>query len=131
MTVFYKALSGTLIAVILGLVLSKQGKDLWVLLSVIVCCMVITAAAQYLRPIISFLEHIQQAGSIDLQLLKIILKAVGIGILSEITSLLCADSGNSALAKCIQLIAAITVIWLSLPLFEELFKLIETILGTI
>ena len=131
METIFKIISGTLLTVIIGLVLSKQNKDLWVVLSICVCCMVMIAAIQHLKPILTFFEFLQQKGNIDNQLFQIILKAVGIGLLAEITALLCTDSGNAALGKCIHIVAVVTVLWLSIPLMEELFELIETILKNV
>ena len=131
MDLIFKIISGTLISIVIGLILVKQGKDLWAVLSICVCCMILMAGVQYLKPIISFLEHLQKIGDIDQQIYQILLKTVGIGVLAEITALLCSDSGNTALGKCIYLVSAIAILWLSLPLLEEFTVLIETILETI
>ena len=57
------------------------------------------------------------------------LKAVGIGVISEIAVLICQDSGNAALGKGLQLLATIVVLWLALPLMQGLLELVQKILG--
>lgn len=128
MDIFIKSAAGTLVALIMYLILAKQGKDISVLLVVAVCCMLATAAMQYMEPVITFLNRMQQLSNLDSAILQIILRAVGIGVLAEITSLVCTDAGNAALGKTLQFLAVGLVLWLSLPLFTELIDLIEEIL---
>ena len=131
MDIFLKSAAGTFVALIMYLILVKQGKDISVLLTVAVCCMLAIAAMQHIEPVITFIQRLQQLSNLDPAMLQIILRAVGIGLLSEITSLICADSGNAALGKSLQLLAVGVVLWLSMPLFTELIDLIEEILQVI
>ena len=128
MDIFIKSAAGTLVALIMYLILAKQGRDISILLVVAVCCMLATAAMQYMEPVITFLNRLQQVSNLDSAILQIILRAVGIGVLAEITSLVCTDAGNAALGKTLQFLAVGLVLWLSLPLFTELIDLIEEIL---
>lgn len=124
-----KSTAGVLITLVLCLVLAKQGKDTALLLVLAVCCMLVSAAVTYLEPVIGFFDNLNRIGQLDDQMITILLKAVGIGLLGEVTGLLCADSGNGALGKSIQLLAASVILWLSLPLFEALIDLIEEVLN--
>lgn len=129
MDVFLKSTAGVLITLVLCLVLAKQGKDTALLLALTVCCMLVSAAVTYLEPVIGFFDKLNRIGQLDEQMITILLKAVGIGLLGEVTGLLCADSGNGALGKSIQLLAAAVILWLSVPLFEALIDLIEEVLN--
>ena len=125
---FLKSVAGTLVALIMYLVLAKQGKDISVLLGTAVCCMLASAAIQYMAPVLDFIERLRQISGLDSSTLQIILRAVGIGLISEITTVVCTDSGNAAMGKSLQLLAGGVVLWLSLPLFNELIDLIEKLL---
>ena len=131
MDIFLKASAGILITVVLCLALSKQGKDISLLLTIAVCCMVVTAAITYLQPIIDFFQKLNSISQLDSSIVNILLKAVGIGLLAEITGLICKDAGSAALGKTIQILATAVILWLSLPLFNELIELIDGILGAI
>lgn len=131
MDVFVKALCGALIALVLYLVLAKQGKEISLMLTVAVCCMIAAAAVNYLEPVINFIERLQTLGQLDSEMIRVVLKSVGIGILSEITCMICNDAGNAALGKTIQILAAAVVLWLSVPLFTSLINLVEEILSSI
>lgn len=131
MDIFLKATAAVLIALVVGLSIGKQEKDISLLLSIAVCCMVVTAAVTYLQPVIRFFERLQTIGQLDAGMLTVLIKAVGIALLSEITGLICADAGNAALGKVLQILATAVILWLSIPLFERLIELIENILGAV
>ena len=128
---FLKAIVGILIAVILALTLDKQGKDISLLLILFVCCAVVTVAISYLQPVINFFRKLQTLGDLDPEMLRVVLKAVGIGLLAELTGLICADAGNVSLGKALQILAAAVILWLMLPLFTQLIEMIENILGAV
>lgn len=128
MDTYVKALAGVLVTLVLYLVLAKQNKDISVLLTVLVCCMIIVAAINYLEPVISFVDKLETLGQFNSDLLSILLKAVGIGLLAEVTALICSDAGNAALGKTVQILASVAILWLSVPLFTSLIELVEEIL---
>ena len=131
MSIFLKATAAILVCLIVCLVLSKQNKDIGVLLVMTACCMVLTVAIAYLKPIIDFFYELEQLGNFDTELLQALLKAVGIGLLSETTSLVCADAGFSALGKVLKLLGGAIILWLSIPLLSSLMELVKEILVAI
>jgi stage III sporulation protein AD len=66
---------------------------------------------------------------LNTDLLAVILKTVGIGIVGELATLICTDAGNTALAKTVQILTTAMILWLSIPLFESLLDLVQAILG--
>ena len=127
MNSFFQVIAGALVTLMLGLSLSKQGKDNTLLLSVAVCCMILAAAAAYLEPVMGLVRRLQQMGELDSDMLTILLKAVGIGLISQISVLICDDCGNAALGKAVQICASAAVLWLSIPLVTALMDLIQKI----
>ena len=130
MDIFLKAVAGVLVAVILGLILSRSGKDYSSILSIAVCCAVATAAISFFRPVVDFVSQLEVIANLDRELLSVMLKSVGIGILAELVSLVCADAGNAALGKVLQLVASSIILWLSVPLLNQLIELVENVLST-
>lgn len=128
---FFQAVAGVLIAVVLTMTLRRQGQDIPLLLSVAVCCLVLTVVGRYLEPVVDLIQTLKTVGNLDNDLLQIMLKAVGIGLVAEIAGLICADSGNSALGKSIQILASAVVLWLSVPLMTALLELVQKILGEV
>lgn len=129
MDIFIKTVAGVILSIVLCLTLAKQAKDIAAVLTVIVCCAVVAVAMSYIEPVIDFVRELEEIGNLNGQLVTILLKAVGIGLLAEITSLICVDAGNASVGKSIQLLAAAVILWISIPLLKELLKLLESTLG--
>lgn len=127
MDIFIKAVAAVLITAVVCLVLSKQGKDFSLLLAIAVSCMVFVTAVTYLKPVFELIQRVSQLGQLNSQMLSILLKTVGIALLAEITELVCKDTGNSTLGKALQILAIAVILWLSIPLFNELLDLMESI----
>lgn len=128
MTAFFQACAIALLAVILILSQGKT-KEMGVILSLAGCCMVAMAAAGYLGPVLHFLEKLEALGNLDSAMIGALLKITGIGMITEIASLVCSDSGNGSLGKAVQLMGTAVILWLSIPLFTALVELIQKILG--
>lgn len=126
MELYLKCAAGVLVAVVLILALGR--KDLGLLLSMAVCAMTALTAAELLKPVTALVDTLEGLGGLDGDLVAILFKAVGIGLITEIASLVCSDSGNASLAKAVNLLGTAAVLWLSLPLFEALLSLIQEIL---
>ena len=126
-----KAAGAALIVSILGLALSKQAKDMQVLLIIAGCCMVAGIAATYLRPVLDLLSELQTLGNLNPELTEILIKAAGIGLLSELACMICNDAGNASLGKTVQLMGSAVVLYLAIPVFRGLIELVQGILGGI
>lgn len=126
MELFLKCVGGALVGVVLILALGR--KDLGLLLAMAVCVMIALSAVRYLEPVMDLLDKLQSIGGIDGDLVVIVLRAVGISLVTEIAGLICTDSGNASLAKILQILGVSVVLWISLPIFEALLTLIQEIL---
>lgn len=131
MELFLKATVVALIASVLGLVLQKQGKDISMLLILAVSVMVGIAAMTYLEPVITFMTKLARLADLNDEMLRIILKTTGIGLVGELAGMVAADAGNASLGKMIQMLTVGVVLWLSVPLLENLLDLVTSILGQV
>lgn len=131
MALFWKAAAGGLLTVVLCLALGKTGKDMGTLLSMAVCCMVAMIVISYLEPVMDFMRELEELGDLQGDMLGILLKAMGIGLIAEIAGMVCTDAGNSSLGKTLQMLGGAVVLWLSIPIFRALLELIQQILGEI
>lgn len=118
-----------LLAVILTLVISRQSRDMSILLSLGVCVIVMISCVSFLSPIIEFIRELRRIGDLEQAFLGILLKCVGVGLLSELAALICADAGENAMGKSLQILSGIVIVWLSLPLMKQVIVLLEEVLG--
>lgn len=131
MSLFLKITAGVLLTVILSLVLAKQGKDFSILLSLSVGCMVIIASVDFLRPVVSFLSRLVDAGQLHNDFLNLLLKVVGVGLVSQIAGMVCADAGNQSLGKVLQIMTTAVIMRICVPLLEQMLSLLESVLGAV
>ncbi len=129
MTVYLQVCGAVLLAVIMVLSLKSHSKETGAILAIAVCCMVSLAALQYLQPVMSFLESLEDLGRLDSNMVTTLLKVTGIGIITEISNLVCKDAGNESMGKSMQLLGTAVILYLSLPLFVALIDLLQKILG--
>lgn len=120
-----------LIGLILSMVLGRQSRDMSLLLTLAVCVLVCLGALEFLEPVTALLRELRQLGELDTEAVSILLKAAGIGLLSELAGLLCADAGENALGKVLQILSNAAILWLSLPLFRQIIGLIGEVLAKI
>ena len=125
---FLKAAAAALITAVLCLVLSKQGKDTAILLTLLVCAAILTVAMGYLRTVTDFISTLDALVDLEGDHFRILLKITGIGLLSETASMICADAGNGALGKALQILSTVLILCLSIPLLQQLLDLIRGIL---
>lgn len=126
---YIKAIAAAMITAVLCLILAKQNKDMAILLTIFACVLILTAAAGYMKNLVDFLEQLERLAGIKGEHFEILLKVVGIGLTGEMAAMICADAGNTALGKAVQLLGTVLILCLSLPLFRGLLDLIEGIMG--
>ena len=128
---FFQAIGAVLIAVILILILRTSDRGIGELLSILVCGMVIVVALRYIQPLTDFLNSLQSIIKADSEMIKILLKSVGISITAEIVELICKDAGNSAMGKTVQILATAVIVCLSIPMLTALMELIKGVLSNV
>ena len=126
-----KASALALMVSILYQMVSGRNREIGTLLLVLGCCSVMTVAISYIEPVFNFIGKLQALGNLNPDLLEILLKSVGIGLLGEISVLVCNDMGNSSMGKTLQILATAVILCLSLPMLSSLLDLVGKILGEV
>lgn len=129
MELYLRFTSLALVALVLGLVLKGQNKSLAALLSLGACCLICGGAVRYLGPVVDLLARLRDMAGISGEMLSILLKAAGIGLLSELAAVICTDAGDAALGKAVGILSNGAILWVSLPLLEELLEILQEVLG--
>lgn len=131
MDIFFKASALGLIVSVLYQMVSGRNKEIGTLLIVLGSCGILITAVSYIEPIFAFIGKLQDLGNLNHEMLEILLKTVGIGLLSEIAVLVCNDMGNASMGKTLQVLATAVILWLSLPMLNSLLDLIGNLLGEV
>ena len=128
MSIIVRASAAAIISLFLCITLSKHASNFTVIICIILCCTIFRCAVEYLKPLISFIEKLYKISDLSSEIFEILIKAVGIGFLTEITTLICNDAGYSTIGKSVQILSCILILWLSLPILNGLLDLIERVL---
>ena len=129
MDIFIKANALVLIVSVLYQIISGRNKEIGTLLVVLGCAIVLFMAISYMEPVFTFIRKLQALGNLNTEMLGVLLKTVGIGLLAEISILVCNDMGNSSMGKALQILATAVILWLALPMLSSLLDLLGEILG--
>ena len=129
MAEYIKWAAVVLIGLILSLVIGRQSRDMSLLLTLAVCVLVSIAALTFLEPVMELLRQLRRLGHLSGEAISILLKTAGIGLLSELASLICADAGEGAMGRALQILSNAAILWLSLPLFQQILTMIEGVLA--
>ena len=131
MDVYFKLLSVVMLTSILALTLAKLGNDYSLMLTLLVCSVVLASSVQFLRPIFSFFTSLSDLLGDSADIMKLLMKIVGVGVVSQITEMVCNDAGNASLGKVLHILTISVILWLSLPILEELVSLMKSILEAV
>ena len=128
MDLFWKTLAGILIAAILTMTLRQ---DMALLLSLAVCAMGAMILLEYLEPVLDLLRRLERIADLQSDMLGILLKSLGLAMLSELSSLICTDTGNASLGKVIRMLTNGAILWLAVPVFQSILDLLQKIVEEI
>lgn len=131
MDIFIKASALALIVSVLYQMVSGRCKEIGIMLVVLGCTIVLIMAVSYMEPVFTFVKKLQSLGNLNEEMMGILLKSVGIGLLAEISILVCNDMGNASMGKALQILATAVILWISLPMLSSLLDLIGRILGEV
>ncbi len=113
---------------LLALTLNKQNADLALLLTLGGCTAVAGWILVQAEPVLELFARLAGKTGLPGELTVPLFKATGLGMLTQISAAVCQDAGQSALAKLVELGGGILCIVVSLPLFESVLALVESML---
>lgn len=128
MDTFFKAAAAVLVSVVLVLIVGSQSKSFSSLLSMTACVMILLLCLAFLDPIVEFVNELETLGRLQGEYVKIIMKVTLICIITEISSMLCSDSGSASLGQSLKFLSSCVILWLSMPVFQGLLDLVQRIL---
>lgn len=104
----------------------KSEFSLFIRLAITIAITLISLAIFY--PIISYIDTISK-DTVMYKYIPILIKALGIALCVQITSEICKDAGESAIAERVNLFGKAQILVLSLPLIKNLLDLCSEIIN--
>ena len=117
-----------LAAALLSLVVKKQSPELGLGLSLCACVLGAALVLDWVRPVLGLAQSLAREAELEEELTEPLWKCLGIGLLTELSAAVCADAGQSALARLVELGGALLCLVLGLPLVQAVLALIRELL---
>lgn len=116
-----------IVTVLLAVVFKKYNSMYSVLISIAGCVFVFLMIAEDFFSIVSKVSSLASDFSYTYSYIKLMIKTLGICIITQIVSDMCIDAGEKAMSTIVETGAKVTIIAMMMPLFETLVNIISGI----
>lgn len=113
---------------VLTLTVRKQTPELGLLLSLSGCVAAVLLIAPWLTDLLDLLGELGEKAGLESDVLEPMWKVIGIGLLTQISSSVCTDAGQTALSKLMELGGGLLALCAAGPLLRAMLALIEELL---
>ncbi len=124
MRVCFWGVVGALCAVVVRKAVPEIALSMAILIAVMITALGLTVFQQ----IFDFTQQLAQVAGLAPELVTPIYKTVGIAIVAKLSSDLCRDADEKAIASAIELLASATGVYVALPLLSAIFGLVQSFL---
>ena len=129
MEVFLQAAVLAIVTVVLTAMLKKTNRELALLLSLAACVLLGVFLMRLAEPVVDFMSKLRNLAGLDKALMTPMLKTIGIGILTQLSATICADAGENAIAKRVEVCGGVLALYVALPLMEAVIDMVEQMSG--
>ena len=127
MNIFTVAAVG-LIGTIFAVFMRKMGDEYRICVSVFCVCALLIAVFPYFSELLAQILSFSKLSETDTENFTFLLKAVGIGYISQFSSDICADAGENAIASKIEFAGRICILAMTVPVVGSLVEMIGKML---
>ncbi|MBQ2720019.1 MAG: stage III sporulation protein AD [Clostridia bacterium] len=127
MNIFTVAAVG-LIGTFFAVFMRKMGDEYRVCVSIFCVCALLIAIFPYFSELLAQILSFSKLSGTDIENFTFLLKAVGIGYISQFSSDICADAGENAIASKIEFAGRICILAMTVPVVGSLVEMIGKML---
>jgi stage III sporulation protein AD len=124
MEIMIKCAALALTATIMGLLVKRTNPEMAILLSLTVIVVILSAAMSFGKSVTELADIIRDMTSGTELIISPVLKCVGIGAITKITTDLCKDAAQSSTAAAVDMAGTLCAIGVSVPLIVSMLKMI-------
>ena len=117
-----------LVVTLLALTIRGQTPELSMALTICGCALGLGLILSYVEPILTLGLELADRAGLDDNLTGPMYKCLGLSLITRVASAICADGGQSAMARLVELGGGLLCLWASLPLLQGVLALIEALL---
>jgi stage III sporulation protein AD len=128
MELLIKAAVIAVVGAVITLVIKKNSPEMALLLAAALTLLILYFAADAIARLMGFIETLSDTAELSPALISIVMKTVGIAILTKLSADVCRDAGQSSVASGLELTGAAAALYVALPLMETVFSMINDLL---
>ncbi len=125
MAVLIKIAAIAVVGTVLTLVIRKNSPEMALMLTISLAIVALTLAFDVIKTVTGFLATLAESAGIAPAVLSIVLKTVGISIITKLAADVCRDAGQSSIASGVELTGAFTALYIAIPLFKTVLTMIN------
>ena len=129
MAALLQAAALAVLGCILVAVLKRKNPDLAMTLSIACCVGIGVLLLRTAYPVLEFVKRLQRYAGLSDAVMRPMWKTAGICFLTQISATFCADAGDTAIAKMVELCGSLAALYLALPLLTAVFEMIQKMAG--
>jgi len=112
---------------VLGLVIKKNSPEMSMLLTISLAIFALYLAFEVITGVMDFIRSLSETVGISPTVLGVVLRNVGIAIVTKLSSDICRDAGQSTIASGVELAGTVTAIYVSLPLLQTVVSMVNSL----
>ena len=125
MVLLIKTVAVCLPAALFAAVLKKDNPAMSVLLGMAAGCVILYSALSVVTDVADFLRDVADETGVSQTVLGVLLKAVGIAVVTRLSADLCKDAGLTGAASAAELVGSAAALYVSLPVMRSVFQMIR------
>ena len=118
-----KCAGAAIIGAVLCLLTKRQGAQYGILVSIGAVLLVVTLGLSLMKPVLAFAETMGDTAGLTGGITGPVLKSLGMGILTEVSSGICEDAGEKSIGSVLRLAGSVASAYGLLPLMESLMTM--------
>lgn len=124
----YKIIAIGLAAVFLSITIKKVNQQASLVISILAGTVILLIIMPYFKQLVESIMDFSARNNIPNQYIKLLIKVIGIGFLSEFCASVAKDAGENSIAQKIQFGGKVLIMAMSMPLFSTLIEIITDLL---
>lgn len=119
-----------IVAALLSVILKQYKPEMGMAVSLVTGIAILLAAISVIKPVISTITQLVDIAELDKSYASVLIKALAICYITQLSSDCCKDAGESAIATKLQFAGKIAVIVVAMPMFTSLSNIVISLLNT-
>ncbi|MBQ7046829.1 MAG: hypothetical protein IJN85_03705 [Oscillospiraceae bacterium] len=112
-----------LVAVVLYIIVKQVRAEYAVFVEICSVAVVAVFALNYATDMLYQASSFIELSGVGTDCIKILIKSLGIAVVTQISGDVCRDNGNSALASCLEMAGKVVIVLLALPIIQSVSQL--------